>query len=63
MSLKGEVGSHVLNSHGNYIVDHGKSWNNHGNVFSNFCGNPVECFGSGYDHRIEVGRGNDPHVK
>ena len=27
MSLKGEVGSHALNSLGNYIVDHGKSWN------------------------------------
>ena len=27
VSLKGEVGGHALNSHGNYIVDHGKSWN------------------------------------
>ena len=27
MSLKGEVGGYALNSHGNYIVDHGKSWN------------------------------------
>ena len=27
MLLKGEVGGCVLNSHGNYIVDHGKSWN------------------------------------
>ena len=27
MLLKGEVGGHALNSHGNYIVDHGKSWN------------------------------------
>ena len=26
MPLKGEVGGHALNSHGNYIVDHGKSW-------------------------------------
>ena len=25
--LKGEVGVCALNSHGNYIVDHGKSWN------------------------------------
>ena len=27
--LKGEVGGRalILNSHGNYIVDHGKSWN------------------------------------
>ena len=24
MGLKGEVGGHALNSHGNYIVDHGK---------------------------------------
>ena len=24
ISLKGEVGGHALNSHGNYIVDHGK---------------------------------------
>ena len=24
--LKGEVGSHALKSHGNYIVDLGKSW-------------------------------------
>ena len=38
--LKGEVGGHALNSHGNYIVDHGKSWKNHGIVFLNFCGNP-----------------------
>ena len=41
MSLKGEVGGHALNSHGIYIVDHGKSWKNHGIVFLNFCGNPV----------------------
>ena len=27
MPLKGEVGGHALKSHGNYIVDHGKSWN------------------------------------
>ena len=26
MPLKGEVGGHALYSHGNYIVDHGKSW-------------------------------------
>ena len=25
MLLKGEVGGHVLNRHGSYIVDHGKS--------------------------------------
>ena len=38
MLLKGEVGG-ALNSHGNYIVDRGKSWKNHGIVFLNFCGN------------------------
>ena len=41
MLLKREVGGSALNSHGNYIVDHGKSWINHGIVFLNFCGNPV----------------------
>ena len=30
----------ALNSHGNYNVDHGKSWKNHGIVFLNFCGSP-----------------------
>ena len=25
MLLKGEVGGHAINSHGSYIVDHGKS--------------------------------------
>ena len=30
MQLNGEVGGHALNSHGNYIVEHGKSWKNHG---------------------------------
>ena len=39
MLLKGEVGGHALNSHGNYIVDHGKSWKNHRIVFLNICGN------------------------
>ena len=41
MLLKREVGGCSLNSHGNYIVDHGKSWKNLGIVFLNFCGNPV----------------------
>ena len=41
MPLKGEVGGCALNSPGNYIVDQGKSWKNHGIVFLNFCGNPV----------------------
>ena len=44
MLLKGEVGHYALNSHGNYIVDHGKSWKNHGIVFLNFCGNPANVF-------------------
>ena len=39
--LKGEVGGRALNSHGNYIVNHRKSWKNHGIVFFNFCWNPV----------------------
>ena len=26
LKLTGELGGHVLNCHGNYIVDHGKSW-------------------------------------
>ena len=42
MPLKGKVGGHALKSHGNYIIDHGKSWKNHGIVFLNFCGNPVK---------------------
>ena len=40
MPPKGEVGSHALNSLGNYIVDHGKSWKNQEIVFLNCCGNP-----------------------
>ena len=40
MLLKGEAGGHALNSHGNYIVGHGKSWKNHEIVFLNCCGNP-----------------------
>ena len=43
MPLKGEVGGHALKSLGNYIVDHRKSWKNHGIVFLNFCGNPDVC--------------------
>ena len=48
MSLKGEVGGCALNSHGNYIVDHGKSWKYHGILFLNFCGNP-EIMTAAYD--------------
>ena len=45
MPLKGEVEGSAVDSHGNYIVDHGKSWKNHGIVFLNLCGNPViSCF-------------------
>ena len=40
-AIKGEVGGRALNSHGNYIVDRGKTWKNHEIVFLNFCGNPV----------------------
>ena len=39
MLLKGEVGGHALNSHGNYVVDHGKSWKNQLILFLNFSGN------------------------
>ena len=42
--LKEEVGGRALNSHGNYIVDHGKSWRNHEIMFLNFCGNPESTF-------------------
>ena len=40
MLLKGEVGGCALNSHGNYIVDHGKSWKNHGIMFFDFLWEP-----------------------
>ena len=33
MPLKGWVGGCALNSHGNYFVDHGRSWKNHGIMF------------------------------
>ena len=42
MLLNGEVRGCALNSHGNYIVDYGKSWKNYGIVFLDFCGNPVK---------------------
>ena len=41
MLPKEDVYGSALNSHGNYIADHGKSWKNHGIVFLNFCGNSV----------------------
>ena len=37
MPLKTEVGGHASNSHGNYIVDKGKSWN----CVFNFYGSPT----------------------
>ena len=40
MPLNEKVGGHALKIHGNYIIDHGKSWKKHGIVFSYFCGNP-----------------------
>ena len=44
MLRKEEVAGHALKSHGNYIVDHGKSWKNHG-VFE-FLWEPWEGSGS-----------------
>ena len=41
MLLKREARGHAFNSHGNYIVDHGKSSKNHGIVFLNSCENPA----------------------
>ena len=38
MLLKEEVGGSALNSHGNYIAAHGKSWKDHGIVFLKFFG-------------------------
>ena len=48
MLLKEEVGGSALNSHVNYIADHGKSWKNHGIVFLNFCGNPDTVYNRVY---------------
>ena len=68
MLLKGEVGGRALNSHGNYIVDYGKPWKNHGIVFLNFCENPVSFF-TGLQSLVEDtrrqdngDRGNNPDV-
>ena len=49
MPLKGEVGGRAFKSHGNYIVDHGKSRKNRGIVFLNFCGNPERYNGPACD--------------
>ena len=40
-AAKREFGGGAVDSHGNYVVDHGKSCKNHGIVFLNFCGNPM----------------------
>ena len=40
MQLKGEVAGRALKSHGNNIVDLGKSWKNHGIVFFEFLWEP-----------------------
>ena len=45
--LKGEVGVCAINSHGNYLVDHGI-------VFLNFCGNPVSFSCKCVKYQIEV---------
>ena len=47
MPLKGDVGGHALNSNGNYIIDRGKSWKNHGITFFNFCGKLLYACGIG----------------
>ena len=44
MLLKGEVGGHALNDHGNYINDHGKSWKYHGILFFEFLWEPWICY-------------------
>ena len=53
--LKGVVGRHALNSHRNYIVDHGKSWKDHGIVFLNFCGNPASCLVNAMKSSLNIG--------
>ena len=42
--LKGEIRVCALNKHGNYIVDHDKSWKNHGIVFFEFLWEPCSKF-------------------
>ena len=44
MLLKEEVGGSALNSPGNYIAVHGKSWKDHGIVFFKFFGNPAMTY-------------------
>ena len=38
-----EVGGRAINSHGNYIVDNGKSWKNHWNCVFEFLWEPCYC--------------------
>ena len=52
--LKGEVGGGALNSHGNHIVDHGKSWKNHGIVFLSLCGSPVNPYSAKKKMRLKM---------
>ena len=42
LPLKGEVGGHALNSHGNHFVDHGKSWKKTWNYVFEFLWEPCE---------------------
>ena len=42
---KGDAGGCAFNSHGNYIVDQGKSWKTNGIVLLNFCRNPALIIG------------------
>ena len=57
MPLKGDVSGCALNSHGNNIVYHGKSWKKHG-IVSNFCGNPVHDTNRGILVRVSVNMRN-----
>ena len=51
MPLKGEVGGCTLNSHGNYIVDHGKIIEL---CFFNFCENPAMYIQIGVITRCDI---------
>ena len=57
MLLKREVCGRELNSRGNYIVDPGKSWKNHGIVFFNFCGSPdISTVAQNLTHHLNKAR-------
>ena len=56
MPLRVEVSGHALNSHGHYVVDHGKSWKNHGILLLNYCGNPGKYKMSLAAHFIDTKR-------